>query len=114
MLERIMSTTRSIVDGTFAAIAASLGDRDQPVTANTPILYKDLSYAITGATIEVHRHLGPGQLESTYERALLKELEHRRIPVRSQVPITANYKGEAVGEFYADVIVVVFVFFVLL
>jgi len=100
-----MSTTRSNADGTFAAIAASLGDRDQPVTANTPILYKDLSYAITGAAIEVHRHLGPGQLESTYERALLKELEHRRIPVRSQVPITANYKGEAVGEFYADVIV---------
>lgn len=100
-----MSTARSRADRTFAALAASLGDGARQVTTTAPILYKELSYAVTGAAIEVHRHLGPGQLESTYERALVKELAHRGIPARSQVPITANYKGEAVGEFYADVIV---------
>jgi GxxExxY protein len=102
--ERIMST-RSEADRTFAAIATSLGGPDQPIKTTSPILYKDLSYAITGAAIEVHRHLGPGQLESTYERALVKELAHRGIPVRSQVALTASYKGEPVGEFYADAIV---------
>jgi hypothetical protein len=39
-----------------------------PIATGEPI-YKDLSYAIVGAVIEVHRHLGPGQLESNYERA---------------------------------------------
>jgi len=100
-----MSATRSKADRTLAAIAASLSDSEQRVIPSSSILYKDLSYAITGAAIEVHRHLGPGQLESTYERALVKELTYRGIQVRSQVPITANYKGEAIGEFYADVIV---------
>ncbi|MEP6862486.1 MAG: GxxExxY protein [Deltaproteobacteria bacterium] len=103
--EHTMSTARSEADRTYAAIAASLGGRDQSIKTTAPILYKDLSYSITGAAIEVHRHLGPGQLESTYERALAKELAHRGIPVRSQVPLTASYKGEAVGEFYADAIV---------
>jgi GxxExxY protein len=69
------------------------------------ILHKDLSYAITGAAIEVHKHLGPGQLESTYERALSKELGYRGIAHRCQVPITAYFKGDAVGEFCADMIV---------
>ncbi|MEO6774002.1 MAG: GxxExxY protein [Kofleriaceae bacterium] len=69
------------------------------------ILYKELSYAITGAAIEVHKHLGPGQLESTYERALAKELGYRGIANRCQVPITAYFKGDAVGEFCADLIV---------
>jgi GxxExxY protein len=69
------------------------------------ILYKALSYAITGAAIEVHKHLGPGQLESTYERALSKELGYRGIEHRCQVPITAYFKGDPVGEFCADVIV---------
>ena len=74
-------------------------------TGPIELLYKDLSYAITGTAIEVHKHLGPGQLESTYERALCKELGYRGIPYRRQVPLTATYKGEPVGEFFADVIV---------
>jgi len=60
-----MSATRSKADRTFAAIAASLSDSEQRVSSSSPILYKELSYAITGAAIEVHRYLGPGQLEST-------------------------------------------------
>jgi GxxExxY protein len=73
--------------------------------APTGLLHKELSYAIVGAAIEVHRHIGPGQLESTYERALAKELGYRGIAYRTQVPLTTRFKGDAVGEFYADLIV---------
>jgi len=69
------------------------------------VLYPELSYAIVGALIEVHRWLGPGQLESTYQNALEKELGLRDIPFRAQVPIAAQYKDWEVGEFFADVIV---------
>jgi GxxExxY protein len=69
------------------------------------ILYKELSYAIGGAVIDVHRHLGPGQIEANYERALAQELTTRGIPFRRQVPIDSFYKGELVGEFVVDMIV---------
>ncbi len=68
-------------------------------------VYSELSHRIIGAAIEVHRHLGPGQLESVYERALAQELAFREIPHRTQVPITVHYKGCPVGEFVADLIV---------
>ena len=69
------------------------------------IFYKELSYAIVGAVIEVHRHLGPGQLESNYERALAKELATREIPYKRQVSIDSVYKGEVIGTFVVDMIV---------
>ena len=68
-------------------------------------VYSELSHRIIGAAIEVHRHLGPGQLESVYERALAQELAFREIPHRTQVPITVHYKGVCVGEFFADLVV---------
>jgi GxxExxY protein len=74
-------------------------------STNNGILYKELSYAIVGAAIEVHRHLGPGQLESNYERALALELEARSISFKRQVPFASFYKGEVVGELVADLIV---------
>jgi len=69
------------------------------------LLYGDLTDAIIGAAIQVHRWLGPGQLESTYQRALAKELAFCGIRYRAQVPITSWYRDEAVGEFFADFVV---------
>jgi len=69
------------------------------------LLFPELSHAIVGAAIEVHKHIGPGQLESVYQRALGKELAFRKIPARAQVPIAMTYKGERVGDFFADFIV---------
>ncbi|MDB9313586.1 GxxExxY protein [Spirulina sp. CS-785/01] len=52
-----------------------------------------LSRVVIGAAIEVHRELGPGLLESTYERCLQYELEQRGVQVESQVPQSVSYKG---------------------
>jgi GxxExxY protein len=52
-----------------------------------------LSYKIIGAAIEVHRILGPGLLESVYERCMIRELELMGLKVESQQTISINYKG---------------------
>jgi GxxExxY protein len=48
---------------------------------------------IIGAAIEVHRHLGPGLLESAYEECLCHELYLRGIGCRRQVDLPVEYKG---------------------
>ena len=53
----------------------------------------DLTYAINGAAIEVHRMLGPGLLESAYEECLCRELTLRGIPYQRQYPLPVVYKG---------------------
>ena len=54
----------------------------------------DISYAIIGAAIEVHRVLGgPGLLESVYEHALMHELILRGHRVQRQEPLPIRYKG---------------------
>ena len=56
------------------------------------ILYEELTEAIIGAAIEVHRVLGPGLLESSYEECLCHELSLRGLNFRRQVPPVV-YKG---------------------
>src|SRR5437870_2856582 len=55
--------------------------------------FSDGSDAVIGACIEVHRHLGPGLLESAYELCLSHELQLRGISFRRQVPLPVSYKG---------------------
>jgi GxxExxY protein len=65
-----------------------------------------ISNRIIGAAIEVHRHLGPGLLESAYEEALAREFEVRGIPFQRQVPVPMIYKGVKLdGGYRLDVIV---------
>jgi GxxExxY protein len=52
----------------------------------------DVSKAIIGAAIEVHRSLGPGLLESAYEQCLSYEFSLRQIPFERQKPLHVNYK----------------------
>ena len=52
-----------------------------------------LSKAIIGAAIEVHRHLGPGLLESAYEQCLAHELSLRGIAFERQKRVPVCYKG---------------------
>lgn len=65
----------------------------------------DLTYKINGAIYEVNQELGFGLLEKVYENALLMELRNRGLKAESQKPITVRYKGEVVGEFFADILV---------
>ena len=65
----------------------------------------DLTYKINGAVFEVNRVLGPGFLEKVYENALLIELNENGLQAVNQVPIAVNYKGSAVGEYFADILV---------
>jgi GxxExxY protein len=58
---------------------------------HTPI--NDISSAIIGAAIEVHRTLGPGLLESAYQQSLAHELSLRQIPFERQKPLQIDYKG---------------------
>ena len=55
---------------------------------------------IIGAAIEVHRHLGPGLLESVYEAALAFELAERGLTVERQKPVPLVYKGLKFDEGY--------------
>lgn len=65
-----------------------------------------LSYKVIGCAMEVHKHLGPGLLESTYEKALIQELTLNGIPVQSQLEVQVNYKGVNISEgFRLDLLV---------
>ncbi|MFA5419683.1 MAG: GxxExxY protein [Bacteroidales bacterium] len=65
-----------------------------------------LSGEILDASIEIHRELGPGLLESVYEYCLFEELSLRRINVESQVMLPLYYKGKLLPkEFRIDILV---------
>jgi GxxExxY protein len=59
-----------------------------------------LSGQIIDAAITVHKHMGPGLLESVYQLCLLKELQHRSISVQSNVIVNLVYKGESLNKDY--------------
>ena len=56
------------------------------------ILFKELSYAIIGAAMEVHNQLGPAFLEAVYQKALAYELALRGIPFEEQKLLPVYYK----------------------
>lgn len=64
------------------------------------------TYAIIGAAIEVHRHLGHGFLEAVYQDALAEELSAREIPFVREQPLRIAYKGKVLPSAYrADFVV---------
>ena len=58
----------------------------------------NLSYKIVGCAIEVHKHLGPGLLESVYETCLIDELTSSGFNVERQFPVPIQYKGKELGS----------------
>ena len=60
----------------------------------------EITEKIIGAAIEVHRHLGPGMLESVYETALAYEIGHFERKVERQKPLPLVYKGVKFDEGY--------------
>lgn len=62
----------------------------------------ELTEKIIGCAFTVHNKLGPGFLEKVYENALRIELLKAGLTVKQQEPISVNYDGHVVGEYYAD------------
>ncbi len=59
----------------------------------TQKLINQLTYKIIGCAIEVHKELGPGLLESIYEKCFIHELRLNNFDVKSQLTVTIFYKG---------------------
>jgi GxxExxY protein len=57
-----------------------------------------LSKAVIGAAIRVHQELGPGLLESVYQRCLLIELQSMGIKVEMEVPLEVRYRGQLIDD----------------
>jgi GxxExxY protein len=67
--------------------------------------HSDLTEKIIGAFFDVYNELGYGFSESVYENALLLELENHGLQVEQQVPIKVYYHGQAIGQYWADILV---------
>ena len=62
--------------------------------------HSDLTEKIIGAAIEVHNLMGPGLLESAYEKCLCRELELLKLPYESQLILPVTYKGGEIESGY--------------
>ena len=66
----------------------------------------EITGRIIGAAIEVHKHLGPGLLESAYQRCLAHEMSLRGIQFEREKAMPLTYKGVAIEQAYrADFVV---------
>lgn len=65
-----------------------------------------ITEAIIGAAIEVHRHLGPGLLESTYETCLVHELSNAGLSIVRQRALPVRYKGLILEDSYRPDLIV--------
>lgn len=66
----------------------------------------ELSYIIRGAIFDVYNTLGPGLLESVYQRALTYELFQKSLQIESEVPVPVIYKDQKMDlGFRIDILV---------
>jgi GxxExxY protein len=75
------------------------------MNANEREQLEKLFERVVGAVYEVANVLGAGYLEKVYERASLRELSLRGLGARSQAPFSVHYKGQRIGEYFADILV---------
>jgi GxxExxY protein len=69
------------------------------------LLHRDLTEVILKTFYEVYNELGYGFLERVYQNALYIELKNKGLDVIPQKKIKVYYKGNVVGDYYADLIV---------
>mgnify|MGYP000621924014 CR=1 FL=1 len=68
--------------------------------------FSELSNRVIGCAIEVHKQLGPGLLESTYEKCLAQESKLKDIAFDIQYPLPVKYKGISIDCGYRQDVVV--------
>jgi len=68
-------------------------------------LHEELTSKIIEACFEVSNELGAGFLESVYAKALAITLMEKGLKVQSEVPLSVNFRGKIVGQYYADLLV---------
>ena len=73
--------------------------------AQSPDFINSITSRIIGCAVEVHRQLGPGLLEATYEAALCIELEQAGLRYQRQPCFPVRYKGRVIGEYRLDLLV---------
>ena len=81
------------------------GDKSSEKTGTANEALKQVTEAIIGCAIEVHRQLGPGLLEQTYEAALCIEFQNAGMSFVRQPIFPVVYKGHAIGEYRLDLMV---------
>jgi GxxExxY protein len=69
------------------------------------IVYKELSYLISGLIYRVHNKLGSGQKETVYQNALEIEFEKSQIPYQKEQPIEVVYEDKKIGTYKPDFII---------
>ena len=67
--------------------------------------HEQITKSVIGCAFEVINELGAGFLESVYEKALVLALRQKGLSVISQHPVKVLFRGECVGDFYADIFV---------
>jgi len=72
---------------------------------NSNFLHSEITDLILNAYYQVYNKLGFGFLEKVYENALMIELKRLNLKCERQKPITVNYDGFDIGEYFADIIV---------
>ena len=70
-----------------------------------PMNIDELTTQVIGCAFRVHLELGVGFLEKVYENALRIELRNIGLEVKQQYPISVQYHGEMVGDYFADLFV---------
>lgn len=69
------------------------------------LIYKELTFAVIGTAMEVHRILGPGFLETVYQGALERELTLRAIQFQPKIKLPVIYKDCIIGTYEADLMI---------
>ena len=68
-------------------------------------MYEELTRRILEACFEVSNELGSGFLESVYQNALMIALKEKGFNLQAQAPLSVQFRGQIVGQYYADILV---------